>query len=326
MELKLILIGFACLTAGSFALVTFLKWQEVRAARSWIPVRGKIISSRIEAREVRVSISRGNTTQSTEVRNFPAITFAYTVNGLRFEGTRHTLRNEVGNFQVTETLARYPKGAQVTIYYDPSNPRASVIERTMPDGSIEVMAYISAGLLVGSIALVFLVGGIVEAIRPHLPNPQNAGAAMLLTIMAVIILRLGFAQKAIEKAAAKWPTTQGSTASSDIETFRIHSSTEGFWQRRSRTVFKSRVRYAYAVAGKDYVSGRVAFGVTAAASLPALIGGDSRRYAEGSKVDVHYDPTNPAAAVLECRVRGLWALWAVAGAMFVGAAVSVGLL
>ena len=43
-------------------------------------------------------------------------------------------------------------------------------------------------------------------------------------------------------------------------------------------------------------------------------------------VDVHYDPANPALAVLECRVRGLWALWAVAGAMFIGATVSVGLL
>ncbi|MET2828281.1 DUF3592 domain-containing protein [Mesorhizobium shangrilense] len=326
MELKLILIGFACVTAGLFALVTFLKWQEVRAARSWLPVRGKIISSRSEAREVRVSISRANTTETTEVRNFPAITFVYTVNGRRFEGTRHTLRNEIGNFQVPETLARYPKGAEVTVYYDPSNPRTSVIERTMPDGSIQVMAYISAGLVVGSIALVFLVGGVVEAIRPHLPNPQNAGTAMLLTIMALIILRLGFAQKAIAEAAATWPTTQGSIASSGIEAFRIRSAFEGFWRRPGRTVFKSRVRYAYSVAGQDYVSGRVAFGATAAASLPALIGGDSRRYAEGGKVDVHYDPANPALAVLECRVRGLWALWAVAGAMFIGATVSVGLL
>lgn len=60
--------------------------------------------------------------------------------------------------------------------------------------------------------------------------------------------------------------------------------------------------------------------------MPALIGGDCRRYAEGGKVEVHYDPNNPTAAVLECRVRGLWVLWGVASAMLIGAAVLVGLI
>lgn len=324
MELKLILIGFACATAGLFALATFLKWKEAQAARSWLPVRGTIISSRIEVREVSVSIS-GSNTSTTEIRNFPAITFEYAVNGGRFVGTRYTLRDEIGNFQVPETLARYPKGAEVTVYYDPSDPGTSVIERTMPDGSLEIMAYISAGLVVGSIALVFLVGGVVDAIRSYLPNPRNAGAGMLLTIVALIVLRVGFVQRATAEAAAKWPTAKGTINSSGIEAFRIQSAFAGMWRRPWRIVFKSRLRYTYTVAGQDYASGRVAFGATLAASLPALIGGDSRRYAEGSKVDVHYDPTNPAIAVLECRVRGHWALWGLAGAMLIGAAVLVGL-
>nr|WP_281069035.1 DUF3592 domain-containing protein [Rhizobium leguminosarum] len=315
----------ACATASLFALVTFLKWKEVQAARSWLPARGTIISSRIEAREVRISISGANTTNTTEIRNFPAITFKYTVNGSRFEGTRYTFRSQIGNFQIPETLARYPMGAEVTVYYDPSDPRKSVIERTMPDDSIKIMAYISAGLVVGSVTLVFLVGGVVDAIRPHLPGPQNAGAGMLLTIMALIVLRMGFAQKATAEAAAKWPTTQGSISSSGIEAFRIRSAFADIWLWRWRIVFKSRIRYAYTVADRDYASGRVAFGATFAASLPALIDGDSRRYAEGSKVDVHYDPSNPAIAVLECRVRGLWTLWGLAGAMLIGAAVLVGL-
>lgn len=326
MELHLILIGFACVTSGLLALATFLKWKEVQVARSWLPVPGKIISSRIEARESRISIPGANTTATTEIRNFPAITFEYTVGGRRFHGTRHSLRHEVGNFQVAETLARYPRGTDVTVYYDPSNPRASVIERMMPDGYIKVMAWISAGLLIGSMALCFLVGDVVEAMRPYLPDSRNAGAAMLLTIMALVAIRMGFVLNAAAQAAVKWSTAQGSITSSEIEEFRIYSFSEGFWRRPWRILFKSRVCYAYTVDGQEYASDRVAFGATVAASLPALIGGDSNRYyAKGSKVAVRYDPVNPALAVLECRVRGLWAIWGAAGAMLVGAAALIGL-
>ncbi|MFC6446126.1 DUF3592 domain-containing protein [Shinella zoogloeoides] len=326
MELKLILIGFGWAASGLFAFATFLKWKEVRAAERWLPVQGKVVSSRVEAREVRVPVSGANRTDTKELRNFPAIIFAYTVDGRVFQGTRHSLRHQVGNFQVAETLARYPRGAEVTVYYDPSNPKASVIERTLPDGAIKVMAWISAGLLIGSIALVFLVGGVLEAIRSHLPSPQNAGAAMLLTIMALIMVRMAFVLNAAAQAAVKWPTAQGSITSSEIEAFRIHSFFEGFWRRPWRILFKSRVRYAYTVAGQEYASDRIAFGATVAASLTALIGGDARRYPEGGRVTVHHDPANPALAVLECRVRGLWILWGGASAMLIGAAMLAGLL
>jgi hypothetical protein len=61
-------------------------------------------------------------------------------------------------------------------------------------------------------------------------------------------------------------------------------------------------------------------------SLPGLVSGQARRYVEGSKVDVHYDPANPAAAVLECRVRGLWLLWVCSLGFLGGAAFLVGLV
>ncbi|WP_244603142.1 DUF3592 domain-containing protein [Mesorhizobium delmotii] len=48
------------------------------------------------------------------------------------------------------------------------------------------------------------------------------------------------------------------------------------------------------------------------------------RYLEGDKVEVHYDPANPTAAVLDCRVRGLWVLWVSASAFLAGAALLVG--
>jgi Protein of unknown function (DUF3592) len=326
LEFKFLLVGFACAVAGMLSIVTLLKWREVRAVSRWFPTPGKIVSSRVEAREVTSSGSGSESSTSTEIRNFPAITFAYKVGGKTFRGSRYSVQENVGNFEVSETLARFPKGADVTVFYDPADPSKAVIERTMPEGAFKFMAYLSAGLVIGALALAFFVGGFLEAIGPHLPKPQNLSAAVLLLVMGLFVLRMGFAQKSLAAQAAKWPVAAGRVDSSGLQKFQIRDRFEGSGYRPWRTVFKSRIVYSYGVAGQHYSADRVAFGATLTASLPSLVGGQSKRYLEGSKVDVHYDPANPAAAVLECRVRGLWVLWASAAAFLAGAALLVGLI
>ncbi|WP_246707098.1 DUF3592 domain-containing protein [Mesorhizobium sp. NZP2077] len=321
MELKILLVGFACAVAGGLSIVTFLKWREVRAASRWSPTPGKIISSRVEAREVRSSGAGSDSTDSTEIRNFPAITYEYKVGGKTFQSSHYSVQENLGNFEVAETLARFPRGAAVTVFYNPSDPAKAVIERTMPDGAFKFMVQLSAGLVIGALVLVFSVGGLLEAIRPHLPKPQNLGAAALLLFMGLMILRMGFAQKSLAEQAAKWPVAAGRIESSGLQALRNYSG-----YRRWRTVFKSRIVYSYGVAGQRYSSDRVTFGATATASLPGLVSGQARSYAEGSKVDVHYDPANPASAVLECRVRGLWLLWICSAGFLGGAAWLVGLV
>ena len=326
MEFKILLVGFACAVAGMLSIVTLLKWREVRAISRWFPAPGKIVSSRVEAREVTRSGSGSESSTSTEIRNFPAITFEYKVGGKTFRSSRYSVQENVGNFEVSETLARFPRGADVTVFYDPSDPSKAVIERTMPEGAFKFMAYLSAGLVIGALALVFFVGGFLEAIGPHLPKPQNLSAAVLLLVMGLFVLRMGFAQKSLAEQAAKWPVAAGRVDTSGLQKFQTRDRFEGSGYRPWRTVFKSRIVYSYRVAGQHYSADRVAFGATLTASLPSLVGGQSKRYLEGSKVDVHYDPANPAAAVLECRVRGLWVLWASAAAFLAGAALLVGLI
>lgn len=320
MELKILLVGFACAVAGMLSLITFLKWREVQALSRWLPAPGKIISSRVEAREVRSSGSGSDSSDSTEMRNFPAITFEYKVGGKTFQSSRYSVQENLGNFEVTETLARFPKGAQVTVFYDPAAPGKAVIERTMPEGAFKFMVQLSAGLVIGAVALVFSVGGVLEAIGPHLPKPQNLGAAALLLFMGLFALRMGFAQKSMAEQAAKWPVAVGRIDTSGLQALRTH---EGY--RHRRTVFKSRIVYSYGVSGQRYSADRVTFGATVTASLPGLVGGQARQYVEGSKVDVHYDPANPGSAVLECRVRGLWMLWVCSAGLLGGAAFLVGL-
>ncbi|MER8577749.1 DUF3592 domain-containing protein [Mesorhizobium sp. M1423] len=325
MELKFLLIGFACAVAGMLSLVTLLKWWEVRAVSRWSPTPGKIISSRVEAREVTSSGSGSDSRGSTEMRNFPAITFEYKVNGKKFRSSHYSVQENLGNFAVAETLAKFPNGAGVTVFYNPADPAKAVIERTMPDGSFKFMVQLSAGLVVGALVLVFSVGGVLEAIRPFLPKPQNLGAAALLLFMGLFVLRMGFAQKSLAEQAAKWPITAGRIDASGLQKFETRDRSGGGY-RPWHTVFKSRIVYSYSVAGQRYAADRIAFGANVTASLPSLVSGQSQRYLEGDKVEVHYDPANPAAAVLECSVRGLWLLWVCAAGFLGGAALLVGVI
>ncbi|ESY69580.1 MULTISPECIES: DUF3592 domain-containing protein [Mesorhizobium] len=321
MELKILLVGFVCAVAAMLSFITVVKWREVQALSHWLPTPGKIVSSRVEAREVRSSGAGSDSSDTTEMRNFPAITFEYKVGGKKFQGSRYSVKENLGNFEVTETLAQFPRGAEVTVFYNPADPSKAVIERTMPDGAFKFMFQLSAGLVIGALVLVFSVGGLLEAIRPHLPKPQNLGAAALLLFMGLFALRMGFAQKSLAEQVAKWPVAAGRIDTSGLQALRNHSN-----YRRWRTVFKSRIVYSYGVAGQRYTSDRITFGATVTASLPALVSGQARSYVEGSKVEVHYDPANPGSAVLECRVRGLWLLWVCSAGFLGGAALLVGLV
>jgi hypothetical protein len=325
LELKLLLVGFACVVAGMLTVATLLKWREVRAVSRWLPAPGKILSSRAEVREVTSPGSGSQRRGSTETRSFPAITFEYKAGGKMFRSSRYSVQENVGNFAVSETLARFPRGADVTVFYDPSDPAKAVIERTMPDGALKFMIQLSAGLVIGAMVLVFSVGGVLEAIGPHLPKPQNLGAGALLLVIGLFTLRMGFAQKSLAEQAARWPVATGHIDASGLQKFQIRDSIEGGGGYRPwRTVFKSRVVYSYSVAGQRYAADRVAFGSNLTASLPGLVSGQSQRYLQGDKVEVHYDPANPAAAVLDCRVRGLWVLWVSASVFLAGAALLVG--
>jgi len=325
MELKLLLVGIACAFAALLAFATLVKWRELQVAKSWLPTPGTIISSRSEARQV---ISRGVGSEAngkTEVRNFPAITFSYHVSGKSHIGTRYSMRANLGNFAVQETLAQYPKGAVVTVFYDPAQPAQAVIERTMPDGAFRFMACLSAGLVVGAFVLVITVGGLLEAIKPYMPDPQHAGAAVLMVTIALFASRMAWLQREMAADAANWPSVIGQVTQSGVDAFKMRDYIGNLWRRPWQTMFRSRVVYAYQVGGTVYSADRISFGASLLTSLPFLVGLHAIRYSVASSVQVFYDPANPAHAVLEPRVLGLWVLWSASAVMFSGAVVLLGL-
>jgi hypothetical protein len=117
------------------ALVAFAaiyKYLEVRAAADWPSVPGKIVTSKSEVRQVKVPDSSREDGHRFEGRNFASIVFEYAIAGQTYRNNRVTIGEDRGNFKVTETIARYPVGKPVTVYYNParrSSARARDAER-----------------------------------------------------------------------------------------------------------------------------------------------------------------------------------------------------
>ena len=69
-----------------------------------------------------------------EERNFADIVYEYSVAGRKLRNNRVSIGEDLGNFQVAETIAKYPVGAVVTVYYNPLHPDQAVLERDLPKG------------------------------------------------------------------------------------------------------------------------------------------------------------------------------------------------
>jgi hypothetical protein len=112
------------------------------------------------------------------------------------------------------------------------------------------------------------------------------------TIGAILIAyaSIGLARAA---AASGWPTTQGIVLGSSLET-----EEEIRLRRQAMDFYKAEIMYSYTVGGKDFTSDKVGIDRRAQARP------DEARhlvadYPPGKLVLVHYNPANPADAVLE---------------------------
>jgi Protein of unknown function (DUF3592) len=56
----------------------------------------------------------------------PLVLYAYQVNGTVFRG--HRVRTKRGPCNASSVIARYPAGASVVVYYDPTDPANSALE------------------------------------------------------------------------------------------------------------------------------------------------------------------------------------------------------
>lgn len=158
-----ILIGAAMFT-GVLAFAVVYKLVEVSAARRWPVTTGKILSSGIAARR------KPSQPHGDRVANYPQVVYEYRVGGRRYRGERLSIGEAVGNFGVEETLARYPAGAAVQVYYNPANPAEAVLERELPPQFAKGITYAFLIFLGGAAILLFSVTNVPKLLAEVLPR------------------------------------------------------------------------------------------------------------------------------------------------------------
>ena len=123
------------------------KLLQLRSAGHWPQAAGRIVKSDVMAsHQQRID-------EATEVVNLPAIEYEFSANGRNYIGRRISVGEDSGGANIEATLARYPVGAAVAVYYDPANPENCVLERGIPSFQMQgcgttltSLAFIGAGV------------------------------------------------------------------------------------------------------------------------------------------------------------------------------------
>ena len=114
------------LVIGGIGYFLYRRNQQSMAYRqstqTWLNTTGTILMSSVQS-------SYSGRSHST----YPAVVYAYSVNGQSYQSQRIKAGEQFLNVRVAgqaqATVARYPIGASVTVYYNPSNPAESALER-----------------------------------------------------------------------------------------------------------------------------------------------------------------------------------------------------
>jgi len=118
---------FAPLTILVIVLLA-VAWRAARSssrrhvAARWPSTHGTILMTTIQVQRT-----------GTARREVPVVMYAYRVGQQAFQGSRIRVGDELGALQVSgharNVLDRYPVGATVLVYYDPTNPTQCALER-----------------------------------------------------------------------------------------------------------------------------------------------------------------------------------------------------
>jgi hypothetical protein len=117
-------------------------------------------------------------------------------------------------------------------------------------------------------------------------NVVLIGFGAIAIAIGVALYVSQFRQGLRATASKRWPVSPGTVVASALE-----KSPDGRWR------YRAAVQYRYRAGGKEYQSDRIFWGGNEGRQkhMASVIAA----YPQGSKVSVHYDPQNPAEAVLD---------------------------
>jgi len=289
------------------------KTLQVRAAREWPSTAGKVVVSKTEVRKVEVIDSDREEGRRFEERNFADIVYEYSVAGRKLRNNRVSIGEDRGNFQVAETIAKYPVGTVVTVYYNPLHPDQAVLERDLPKGMWGCLGIGTAIVLAIVFGSAIGLHQITEFASKHLANPKVSPFVVAMSAFGFLIALFALALHRQASLAMKWPVVSGTVKLSDIEQYRA-APTEG--SSRGQTVYQRRVSYTYKYNNLTYTNTQATFASSVASTSSWLVRKSTTDYKSGASVKVWVNPDNPSHATLEPRVGFVWVIWLAAVAIW----------
>ena len=298
---------------GVIVIAAAYKTLQVRAASNWPSVEGRVVTAASQTRPVRVIDGDRAEGHRHEQRNFANVTYEYSVAGVSFRNNRVSIGEDRGNFEVAETLAKYPAGKIVTVYYNPLHPKDAVLERDAPKGlwgCIGIAGLVLLAVVFGSAFGLHQIAGIIGG---RIPNAQMSGAVVAFSVFGAVAALFALLLQRRASGAKAWPVVSGKVTMSDVDAFR-GASYAG--EPRAGMMYRARLTYAYEYNGIPYIGHDVSLGGKLTSSSRWLAKRTAAKYPEGAQVSVYVNPLKPEQAVLQPRVGGAWLLWLIAFAVW----------
>jgi hypothetical protein len=142
------------LGSGAFILgLAYIIWISVTKRRSqgipnWPQVTGTVIGATVHAFEY-------ETPQGIKQTYTPLVRYSYVVGGQAYAASRRDMvpyeRASYSEFEKAEAvIAEYPKASEVSVYYNPANPKQSLLEVPKPAAHNAVLYFGLANTLAGA--------------------------------------------------------------------------------------------------------------------------------------------------------------------------------
>ncbi|MGL4262361.1 MAG: DUF3592 domain-containing protein [Afipia sp.] len=291
---------------GLIVFAAIYKYLEVRAASDWPSVPGKVVMSRPEVRDVKVIDSDREAGHYFEERNFANVTYEYVIAGQAYRNNRVTIGEDRGNFEVAETIARYPVGTAVTVYYNPNRRNEAVLERDMPKGMWGCLGWMVVIAVAGVFGSAIGFHKLTEFVSTKLANPEISGMTVALGAFGAAIALFAVGLHRHAALARKWPVVKGKIRTSGLDRFRARVDDSG---SRGPIMFRANISYTYRYDSVDYTGLVASMNGQVSSTSDWGVQRYVKKYPEGAIVDVYVNPQNPSEAVLEPRATAAWVLW-----------------
>jgi hypothetical protein len=164
MDLRPLLILLLGVPLGiGAAAVAARAWREQRlanAARAWPRTSGQVLRSGVREIIVRSRTSTGITTYRMVRRYTAQVVYAYSVDGVSYQAERLRIGESIVSSDTRaaeRTVARYPAGSGVSVYYNPADPTDATLDpRTTWGTRVLWMVALLLLAITAAVVLVFL--------------------------------------------------------------------------------------------------------------------------------------------------------------------------